>query len=501
MVDSGLLLEATKSENSFAELKLSENWRNKKAHEALELEFCFDFPCIGVRWRDSRLVIAAPKEMHEILEKKLKITKATYELIEGESAEILDLLSLLSKQETSQNSDYLPNQEFIGQDSSVANVLDQIITKAVLSRASDIHLEPFETVIHIRIRVDGKLQPLTELPISFGPALSSRIKVLAQLNIVERRRPQDGQFNLTIGDRRIDIRVSTAATIYGEKCVLRLLDERRPLVSLSKLGMRKDQLEPFNRAILSVNGLILAAGPTGSGKTTTLHSALRAASSPDKNVTTIEDPVEYVVANINQIPVSEANGTGFAVQLRAILRQDPDVILVGETRDAETARISIQAALTGHLVLTSIHATDAVGAVYRLMQMDIEPHLVASALRAVISQRLLRRICRFCYEEYKPTKQELITLESRNLKPALLARGQGCVFCNGTGFRDRVAAYQFLGISENLAELISSRPDPVVFRKKAINEGLRTISDEALNLALDCVTSLDEALEFIDRHE
>lgn len=468
----------------------------------LDLEFCKQNDCVGLRWNDNTLIVATPKKVKFSLSTELENLGISFEFVECTENELADLIKLLESKRDNDVQDFLGlNSETSNKEFSIPDLVDSLIVKAVLSRASDLHIEPFETNLKIRIRVDGLLSTIYELPANLASGIASRIKVLSQLNIVEKRRPQDGQFRTLVGSRRVDVRVATAATLYGEKIVMRLHDERRPLVTLNELGMRQEQLKSFTRSIMSVNGLILAAGPTGSGKTTTLHSAVQALNSPYKNVTTIEDPVEYIVPTINQIPVSDSSGTGFAVQLRAILRQDPDVILVGETRDAETARISIQAALTGHLVLTTIHATDAVGAVYRLLQMDIEPHLVASSLRTVVSQRLLRKICKFCREQYLPTKKEIMNFDNVTKTPKLLSRGNGCVFCNGSGYLDRVAVYQLLEITENLAELISSRPDPVQFRKIANDEGLTTLSHEALLLVANGITTLTEALGFIDQNE
>lgn len=364
----------------------------------------------------------------------------------------------------------------------------------MLERASDLHFETYADHVVVRARVDGRLRDLVKLPARLAPAISSRIKVLAQMNIVERRRPQDGQFSTTVGERQVDIRASSVATVHGEKIVLRLHDAHKPSVDLGSLGMGEDQLVTFGNLINASNGLILVAGPTGSGKTTTLHSALQAVATSEKNVITIEDPVEYVVPGINQIPVLDGANSGFAVQLRAVLRQDPDIILVGETRDAETARISVQAALTGHLVFTSIHATDSVGALYRLLQMEIESHLIASAIRGVVSQRLIRKNCRFCSEKYKADAHELTTLELYGFKTKTLVRGLGCTMCGGSGYRDRIAAYQMLNITEELAELVVKHPEPNEFRRMALASGMTTMDYEGVRLAVEGITTLDEAL-------
>jgi len=300
----------------------------------------------------------------------------------------------------------LPAIESEFDEAPISELVQKVIECAVSDRASDIHLEPYQDKFLVRARIDGRLTNYAEYPSRLASAIVSRVKVMAHMNIIERRRPQDGQFTTDFNGRQVDVRVSTVATINGEKVVLRLLDSAKPTVELADLGMSATQLKSFENMISAHNGLILVAGPTGSGKSTTLHSALKIVAVEHKNVVTIEDPVEYVVPGITQIPVHDANEAGFAVQLRAVIRQDPDIIMVGETRDVETARISVQAALTGHLVLSTIHATDAVGAIYRLIQMDIEAHLLASAFRGAISQRLIRKVCKDCKTTHKPSLTE-----------------------------------------------------------------------------------------------
>ena len=280
-------------------------------------------------------------------------------------------------------------------DAPISDLVQQIIDQAIQERASDIHLEPYQDKFLVRARIDGRLTNYAEYPPTLAAAIVSRVKVMSKMNIVERRRPQDGQFTTSFQGRQVDVRVATVATINGEKLVMRLLDSSKPTVELSELGMSETQLVTFQRMFSANNGLILVAGPTGSGKSTTLHSALKIVAVEHKNVVTIEDPVEYVVPGITQIPVHEANDAGFAVQLRAVIRQDPDIIMVGETRDVETARISVQAALTGHLVFSTIHATDAVGAIYRLIQMDIEAHLCIQRCNLpTLDPSCLRKLCR-----------------------------------------------------------------------------------------------------------
>lgn len=466
---------------------------SNQAHHALPKDAVHELDCLGLRWDGNTLIVGAPEESWPAVEKLAVSLNIKIKLVAATAAEIREAVSLTETIDNTKDASInLPATE--AGEAPISHLVQQILDRAVLERASDLHFETYKDKAVVRVRIDGRLRTLAELPARLAPGISSRIKVLAQMNIVERRRPQDGQFTTTVGDRQIDIRVASVATVFGEKLVLRLLDGRRPSVDLESLGMGKVQLDAFTKMISANNGLVLVAGPTGSGKTTTLHSALRAVAVSYKNVVTIEDPVEYVVPGITQIPVLESNNSGFAVQLSAVLRQDPDIILVGETRDAETARISVQAALTGHMVFTSIHATDSVGALYRLLQMDIEPHLVASSVRGVVSQRLIRKNCRFCVAPYKPSAQELVTLEFYGFEAKTLNRGVGCTLCGGSGYRDRIAAYQILPITESMTELIVSRPDPHIFRRHAMEAGMTTMDHEAIRLASEGITTLEEAL-------
>ena len=470
------------------------------AYSALPFEKARELECLGLRWKNNVLVVGAPEERWFEVKEFAKSSGFTIELVATTSAEIKEALSLTATLQKVERTSLDISRIEVGE-APISNLIQQLIERSVLERASDLHFETYADSVVVRARVDGRLRNLVELPARLAPAISSRVKVLAQMNIVERRRPQDGQFSTSVGDRQVDIRASSVATVHGEKIVLRLHDARKPSVDLASLGMGEAQLGIFGHMINANNGLILVAGPTGSGKTTTLHSALQAVATPEKNVITIEDPVEYVVPGINQIPVIDGANSGFAVQLRAVLRQDPDIILVGETRDAETARISVQAALTGHLVFTSIHATDSVGALYRLLQMDIESHLIASAIRGVVSQRLIRKNCRFCSETYKPTVQESVTLEHYGFKSRNLVRGVGCTLCGGSGYRDRIAAYQMLNVTEELAELIVTHPEPNEFRRKALALGMTTMDQEGVRLAVEGITTLDEALTLLVSNE
>lgn len=382
----------------------------------------------------------------------------------------------------------------------MAELVNDVLERAVKLRASDIHVEPTDSDLVVRARVDGQLETLVRLPNSVSQPFISRLKVLAKINIVERRRPQDGQFSIQVEGRQIDCRLATVATLYGEKAVMRLLDTKRGLTDLAGLGVDDNKLRKMRRMVHAQHGLVITAGPTGSGKTTTLHSALHDLDVDNLNVSTIEDPVEYIMKGINHIPVVEDLGIGFATQLRALLRQDPDVIMVGETRDAETARISVQAALSGRLVITSLHATDAQSVIYRLFQMDIEPYLVAAALRGVVAQRLVRRVCSYCAVDYTASAAERLVLADFDLpKKVTLRRGLGCAVCRGSGFRSRVGVYQVFEITDKMRELISTRPDPTDLYKMAEQEGLKSLEHEAYDLALQGKTTIQEATRLVTK--
>lgn len=374
----------------------------------------------------------------------------------------------------------------------ISELVNNILDQAIRMRASDIHIEPGQNDLVVRIRIDGLLEEMIRLPSTMSGPLVSRLKVQAKMNIVERRRPQDGQFSFNAMGHDYDVRISTVSTLFGEKAELRMLDTSRAVQDLQDLGMSQNAYLRYKSLIDSQHGLVIAAGPTGSGKTTTLQSSIRALNTPERNISTIEDPIEYVVPGVNHLPVIEEIGVGFAEQLRALLRQDPDVILVGESRDGETARISIQAAMAGRLVLTSLHAPDAVNAIYRLFQMDVEPHMVAAAIRGIIAQRLLRRNCVYCSEKYQASTAEKLLLNIDASQNVELVKGVGCTICRGTGYLDRVGVYQILTISDKMRELISQRPDTSKLNDLAAKEGTKTLVQEAYDLVLQGLTTVTE---------
>src|SRR3954452_23743853 len=335
----------------------------------------------------------------------------------------------------------------VNEEAPVVRVVQMVITQGLRDRASDIHIEPSGERVRVRYRIDGALTDVLDLPGSIGPAIVSRIKILAGMNIVERRRPQDGQISMGVEGREVDIRVASTAVVGGEKIVMRLLDKSRPLFKLEQLGMPSDIASRYSSMIHAPYGMVVCAGPTGGGKTTTLYASLGELNTPDRNIMTIEDPVEYTFDSINQIQINVQAGVTFADGLKSILRQDPDVILVGEIRDVDTARIAVQSALTGHFVLSSIHATDSVLALHRFLDMGIESCLIASSVRAVVGQRLLRRICTSCREEYTPNEDEMAfyqELTDGQGGKRKFMHGVGCNFCSDTGYRDRIGIYELL---------------------------------------------------------
>lgn len=386
----------------------------------------------------------------------------------------------------------------VDENAPIVQVVNRILIQAVRSRASDVHIEPHEKQTLVRFRIDGALSPAISLPRRMGAPISSRLKVMSDLNIVERRRPQDGQFSVQVDNRPIDVRISVVGTVHGEKIVLRLLDKTRSLISLNKLGMPQDLLPDYLDIVKAPLGMLLCTGPTGSGKTTTLYATLTQVQDPTKNVVTIEDPVEYQFAGINQMPINEAVGVSFADGLRGILRQDPDVILVGEIRDVETARIATQAALTGHFVLSSLHSVDAVSAVHRFTDMGIEPFLVASAISGVVGQRLLRKVCNSCREEYEPHPDHVRLTEAFTGRvPDTWTRGAGCNICSGTGYAGRVGVYELLKMSDAIRDLVVHKATARRIHEVAVAEGMRTMQQEAFGLVADGVTTVDDVLRSV----
>ena len=388
--------------------------------------------------------------------------------------------------------------DIAGDDAPIVQVVNRLLTQALRDRASDVHIEPQGDIVRIRYRIDGTLKDVLSLPGAMGLGLVSRIKIMAGMNIVERRRPQDGQLTLEVDGKSVDVRVATVATISGEKCVMRVLDKTRSVMRLNTLGMPANTHKQFSELVRAPFGMVLCAGPTGSGKTTTLYATLSELNDPTRNIMTIEDPVEYVFRSINQIQTNEAAGLTYATGLKSILRQDPDVILVGEIRDVETARIAVQSALTGHFVLSSLHATDSVSALHRFLDMGIESFLIASSVLAVVGQRLVRRICPSCKVAYEPTQAELAFYEeSSGPEKDVFYHGEGCNVCAGTGYHERIGVYELLKITPEIKRLIVGWASQDELRRLAQRQGMRTLREETIDLVAHDVTTISEVIRSI----
>src|SRR5262245_3671346 len=404
------------------------------------------------------------------------------ELVEGEE----DTWSKIDIFELKESADEAP----------VVRLVNMVFVDAIRRGASDIHLEPYEKVFRVRFRMDGVLHEIMTPPKRVEAALTSRVKIMASLDIAERRLPQDGRIKLRYNQREIDLRVSTLPTIFGEKTVMRILDKEALQLDLGMLGFDGWSLEQFTKAIRQPYGMILITGPTGSGKTTTLYSAIHTINSPDVNIMTAEDPVEYNLKGVNQCQVNEEIGRTFAAALRSFLRQDPDIILVGETRDLDTAQIGIRAALTGHLVLTTLHTNDCPSTVARLMDMGIPPFLVSSALTLILAQRLGRKVCKECRQAYEADEEALIPYGHvpQGLGRLQFYKGKGCPACNFTGMKGRVAIYEVMPISEDLRNLILRNAPTAEIREIALAQGMRTLRQNALQKVIDGVTTVEEVL-------
>ena len=412
--------------------------------------------------------------------------------LEGELEGAGDLL------ESGARGDDIASMEAAANSRPVVRFVNLVIYQAVQDRASDIHFEPFENEFKIRYRVDGALYEMAPPPRHLALPVTSRLKVISGLNIAERRVPQDGRIQLPVAGRMIDFRVSTLPTQFGESVVLRVLDRSVVSLDLENIGMPDDVYQYFGEDIDKPNGIVVVTGPTGSGKTTTLYSALRRLNTIENKLLTAEEPVEYDIDGIVQVPIHEAIGVTFGKVLRAFLRQDPDIIMVGEIRDIETSEIAIQAALTGHLVFSTLHTNDASGAITRLIDMGVEPFLIASTLEAVLGQRLVRTICSNCKTEYQPTPDILqqLGMTEQQVGGRPFYYGAGCSYCNQTGYKGRRGIYEYLRIKDPIRDLISQRKPTLVIRDKAVELGMRTLREDGIRCILDGYTTVEEVLKY-----
>ncbi|MBP2020710.1 type IV pilus assembly protein PilB [Clostridium punense] len=374
----------------------------------------------------------------------------------------------------------------------VVKMIDYLIRNAIEQRASDIHIEPYEKIVRIRYRIDGQLQQVSTLSIDSLPPLVTRIKIMANLNIAEKRLPQDGRIITRLTDKEVDLRVSILPMISGEKIVIRVLSRDGYQIGRSSLGMSEEELQSLDNMTKNPHGIILVTGPTGSGKSTTLYTILNELNDEGKNIITIEDPVEYIMEGINQVNVNTKSGLTFANGLRSILRQDPDIVMIGEIRDNETAQIAVRAAITGHLVLSTLHTNDAPSSVVRLVDMGIEPYLVATSISGVIAQRLVKKICSKCKKEYKASVHEKKILAMDPYEELILHKGEGCAYCNNTGYVGRTGVYELMEITREHKEAILSDKSSDELRDISIEKGMKTLGLACKSLVLQGVTTVDE---------
>ncbi len=439
-------------------------------------------------------LVASESSMKQALDMHYGTTKGLDTLLEGMETEGVEYIG----EEETVN---ISNLKEASEDAPVIKLVNAILTDAIKKRASDIHVEPYEKSFRIRFRMDGTLYEMMKPPLKMKNAMISRLKIMARLDIAERRLPQDGRIKLKMGkDTEMDFRVSVLPTLFGEKVVLRLLDKSNLQLDMTKLGFMDEQLGHFREAIYRPFGIVLVTGPTGSGKTTTLYSALSELNKTTENISTAEDPVEFNLAGINQVQIHEEIGLTFANALRSFLRQDPDIILVGEIRDFETAEIAIKAALTGHLVLSTLHTNDAPSTVNRLLNMGIEPFLVSSATNLILAQRLVRKICQECKEPVTISPESFVKLgvqkeEYEQYKDITFYKGKGCDICNNTGYKGRLALYEVMPISEPIKELILQGASAIDIKREAIHQGLQTLRRSGISKLLGGVTSLEEVLK------
>jgi len=443
--------------------------------------------------RDVQIVVADPAEIQRVIER-------LYGQEENESfAEILkELGDEKLVLEAGAAGDSAKAAEELANQVPIVKFVNLVLQQAVLDRASDIHFEPFETEFRIRYRVDGALYEMAPPPKHLALPVASRIKIMANLNISEMRLPQDGRINLNLGGKQVDLRVSTLPTAFGESIVLRVLDRSSVNLEIESLGFPKYVYDFVTEVIQRPNGIFVVTGPTGCGKTTTLYSCLRRVNTVDSKLLTAEDPVEFDIEGIMQVAVNDALGMTFGKALKSFLRQDPDIIMVGEMRDLETAQISIQASLTGHLVLSTLHTNDSPGAVTRLVDMGVEPFLISSTLMAVLGQRLVRTICKNCRTPFEPTEQQLslLGLSPHDLGDKVFHYGRGCSTCNDTGYKGRKGIYELLVVSDAIRNLINERAPTVVVRQKAVELGMITLREDGLRSIFDGDTTIDEVVKY-----
>ncbi len=447
---------------------------------------------------DPSVIAEATKELTDVYKKQIEFILTNIsswrKLYAGVKESVDDLINNITEVTANSANEDSVKAEDIPDD--VVTFVNRLLAEAYVKKASDIHVEPYERVFRVRFRIDGNLVEVAQPPKSMMAPVLSRLKIMSQMDISEKRKPQDGRIKLLIGSHPIDYRVSSLPTLFGEKIVLRLLDSTNLQLDMTKLGFEPKQLEVFKEGIYRPYGMCLVTGPTGSGKTTTLYSAIADLNKPDTNISTAEDPVEFNLEGINQVNVRKEVGLTFATCLKAFLRQDPDIIMVGEIRDLEVGEIAVEAALTGHLVLSTLHTNDAPATVTRLLNMGIEPFLVVAALNVIVAQRLCRKICMNCREERKVLPDELILcgFAPASAEKIKVYHGKGCEMCNNTGYKGRLAIYEVLSVTPKIRELILRNASGDDIKKQAIRDGMKTLRMCALTKVAQGLTTLEEAV-------
>ncbi|OAI04662.1 type II secretion system protein GspE [Methylomonas methanica] len=440
-----------------------------------------------------QLAIGKPVKLHI---GQLSEIDAALELQYGEGKSQMDKLmdNLNVEEEGSEDLEHLKD---LASEAPIIKMVNFILQKAVESRASDVHIEPFEQSLKVRLRIDGVLQDIDSPPVASTAAVLSRIKIMAKLNIAERRLPQDGRIKLQMIGKELDLRVSTIPTLHGESVVIRLLDKENAVLDFETLGFVGKQAERFMEVLAQPHGILLITGPTGSGKSTSLYAALKTLNTSERKIITVEDPVEYQLEGINQIQAKPQIGLTFASALRSIVRQDPDVIMIGEMRDLETAKIAVQSALTGHLVLSTLHTNDAAAGVTRLQDMGLEEYLLSSTINGILAQRLVRRLCPHCKQAHPASETLIEEMKLRNWQPSgeiLLHKPVGCPTCNGIGYKGRLAIIEFLTMTDTIRKQIMKHEEAFVIQQTAIQEGMQTMYEDGVGKALQGITTLEEVL-------
>ena len=436
--------------------------------------------------------VATETEIKDAINQYYKVGGSIEDVIKSMDVQSLVIEEGKEEKEEVDDAEKLRN---IAEEAPIIKLVNLIIMQAIRDKASDIHVEPEDDRLIVRYRVDGILHEQVTIPKQMQAAVLSRIKIMSDMNIATKRVPQDGRFKLNIEGNRIDMRVSALPTVYGENIVMRILETSSILIGLERLGFNEKNLENFKSLIVKPHGIILVTGPTGSGKTTTLYSALNVIDTPDKNIITVEDPVEYQLKRVRQSQINQKAGMTFANGLRSILRQDPDVIMVGEIRDLETAEISVQAALTGHLVFSTLHTNDAPSSLTRLVDMGVEPFLISSSVIAIIAQRLVRKICKDCKHSYVPSKEILDRLGAQLPKTGLkFYRGEGCKSCKNTGYKGRIGIFEMLMLDDKIRDMILTKVSSNQIKDAAQEAGMKTLREDGIEKVLDGSTTIDEVI-------